>query len=202
MFGYVNVSTRDVKAESFWLMPATPDYQKDGVPYITSKNVKDGKIDFSEVKYITDEDYEAISANRSIMKDDLLITMIGTIGEAAFVGDETRFYGQNIYLVRLNNEMVNRKYYYYFLTSLSVREKLISKKNASSQGYIKAGSIEDLRFPLPSLKEQDDIVNKLERFDKLTGDISEGLPAEIEARQKQYEYYRDKLLSFKEKKCV
>ncbi|UYJ32430.1 MAG: restriction endonuclease subunit S [Oscillospiraceae bacterium] len=49
---------------------------------------------------------------------------------------------------------------------------------------------------LPTLKEQERIVSILDRFDSLCNDISSGLPAEIEARQKQYEYYRDKLLSF------
>ena len=54
-------------------------------------------------------------------------------------------------------------------------------------------------FPFPSVEEQERIVQILDKFDKLVNDISEGLPAEIEARQKQYEYYRDKLLTFKEK---
>ena len=52
---------------------------------------------------------------------------------------------------------------------------------------------------LPSINEQQRIVDVLDRFDALCNDISQGLPAEIEARQKQYEYYRDKLLTFKEK---
>ena len=52
-------------------------------------------------------------------------------------------------------------------------------------------------IPLPSIKRQEEIVNILNRFDILCNDISEGLPAEIEARQKQYEYYRDQLFSFK-----
>ena len=55
-------------------------------------------------------------------------------------------------------------------------------------------------IPVPPLEEQERIVNILDRFDKLCNDISEGLPAEIEARKKQYEYYRDKLLTFKELK--
>ena len=54
--------------------------------------------------------------------------------------------------------------------------------------------------PLPPLEVQEKIVEMLDKFDKLCNDLSEGLPAEIEARQKQYEYYRDKLLSFQE--CV
>jgi type I restriction enzyme S subunit len=54
-------------------------------------------------------------------------------------------------------------------------------------------------FCVPSLEEQERIVTILDRFDSLCNDISTGLPAEIEARQKQYEYYRDKLLTFEEK---
>ena len=55
-----------------------------------------------------------------------------------------------------------------------------------------------LKVPLYSLEEQRKIVNILERFDKLINDITVGLPAEIELRRKQYEYYRNKLLSFEE----
>ena len=51
-------------------------------------------------------------------------------------------------------------------------------------------------FPLPPLEVQEKIVERLDKFDKLCNDLSEGLPAELEARQKQYEYYRDKLLTF------
>ena len=53
-------------------------------------------------------------------------------------------------------------------------------------------------IPVPSIEEQERIVAILDRFDTLCNDISEGLPAEIEGRRKQYEYYRDKLLTFKE----
>lgn len=53
-------------------------------------------------------------------------------------------------------------------------------------------------FPNPSIEEQNRITTILDRFDTLCNDLTKGLPAEIEARQKQYEYYRDKLLTFKE----
>ena len=59
-------------------------------------------------------------------------------------------------------------------------------------------ALRKFKIPLPSLEEQERIVAILDRFDTLCNDISAGLPAEIEARQKQYEYYRDKLLTFKE----
>ena len=56
------------------------------------------------------------------------------------------------------------------------------------------------KIPIPPLEVQEKIVSILDRFGKLCNDISEGIPAEIEARKKQYEYYRDKLLTFKENK--
>ena len=59
-----------------------------------------------------------------------------------------------------------------------------------------------LIIPLPTIQRQNELIDVTERFDKLCNDISEGLPAEIEARRKKYEYYRDKLLSIKEKKDV
>ena len=59
--------------------------------------------------------------------------------------------------------------------------------------------LETIDVPVPSMEQQLKTVSILDRFDKLCNDLSSGLPAEIEARQKQYEYYRDKLLTFKEK---
>jgi type I restriction enzyme S subunit len=59
-------------------------------------------------------------------------------------------------------------------------------------------SLKKVKIPVPPLEEQERIVSILDKFETLTNDISKGLPAEIEARQQQYEYYRDKLLTFKE----
>lgn len=67
-------------------------------------------------------------------------------------------------------------------------------------GRLYKSDIEKTLIKVPPKDKQVKIVSILERFDSLCHDISSGLPAEIEARKKQYEYYRDKLLSFKEKK--
>ena len=63
---------------------------------------------------------------------------------------------------------------------------------------MKPDNLAKILVPIPSIEEQNRIVSILDKFYSITNDISEGLPAEIEARQKQYEYYRDKLLTFKE----
>ncbi len=56
----------------------------------------------------------------------------------------------------------------------------------------------NIQIPVPPLEVQHEIVDILDRFDALVNDLSDGLPAEINARRKQYEYYRDRLLTFKE----
>lgn len=61
--------------------------------------------------------------------------------------------------------------------------------------------LEELIIPVPPLEEQNRIVAILDRFDTLTNDLTQGLPAEIEKRRQQYEFYRDKLLTFKRKEA-
>ena len=90
------------------------------------------------------------------------------------------------------SEEVLAKYAYYLL----LLQDFGSKSNGASQPFV---SYHILKAPLvlvPSLKEQTRIVAILDKFDALTNSITEGLPREIELRQKQYEYYRDLLLSF------
>lgn len=70
---------------------------------------------------------------------------------------------------------------------------------SSSVASIRRKMLDNFPVPLPPIEEQRQIAGTLDRFDALVNDIAQGLPAEIEARRKQYEHYRDKLLTFKEK---
>jgi type I restriction enzyme S subunit len=72
---------------------------------------------------------------------------------------------------------------------------LVSK---AGQPQFNANALRRVKVPLPPLEEQARIVAILDRFDALCNDLTQGLPAEIAARKKQYEYYRDKLLNFEE----
>ena len=95
------------------------------------------------------------------------------------------------------NAEISTKYIYYILkTKLGILRAKGGKMGSMPQ--IKLEDTDKLTIPVPSIDTQEKIVKILDRFDKLASDISEGLPAEIEAREKQYAYYRDKLLSFKE----
>ena len=82
------------------------------------------------------------------------------------------------------------KFLYYYLSTVSFEVKSSSVPNMNSN------EVKNISIPLPPLEVQKQIVAILDRFDALCNDIKIGLPAEIELRQKQYEHYRDKLLTF------
>ena len=158
-------SVKDILADNFWIMPATPEYIDKGVPYITSKNIKNGTIDFSKVNYISQEDYENISKNRPILVGDILISMIGTLGETAEVKrSDGLFYGQNMYLVRIDESKVNKRYFLNFFKSNFVKRALEGKQNQSTQKYLKANHIEDLIIPVPDVTKQELIAKQLDKL--------------------------------------
>ena len=158
-------SVKDILADNFWIMPATPEYIDKGVPYITSKNIKNGTIDFSKVNYISQEDYENISKNRPILVGDILISMIGTLGETAEVKrSDGLFYGQNMYLVRIDESKVNKRYFLNFFKSNCVKCALEGKQNQSTQKYLKANHIEDLIIPVPDVTKQELIAKQLDKL--------------------------------------
>ena len=169
MFGdnkYPTKSVKDVLSDSFWLMPATPKYIEEGVPYITSKNIKNRILDFSDTKFISEEDYLRISRNRPVRSGDILISMIGTLGQTAIVPKNKSFYGQNVYLLRLNSEIINTSFFCEFFNSNDVQNKLTGKSNQSTQAYLKANHVEDLLIPMAPMRIQDQFASFVAQVDK------------------------------------
>ena len=99
-----------------------------------------------------------------------------------------------------NNELLNTRYLYHSLASEGFFQYDSNHAKGAKMPRGDKDAVMNYSICIPTTDEQERIVSILDRFDTLCNDISEGLPAEIEARQKQYEYYRDKLLSFKELK--
>ena len=131
---------------------------------------------------------------------EVLISASGTIGRAViYDGKEAYFQDSNIVWIKNDESQVLNKYLYYYYQ--------IAKWNVAEGGTIQRLYNDNLRktlIPIPypsdrqkSLAEQQRIVSILDKFDTLTTSISEGLPKEIELRRKQYEYYRERLLSFR-----
>lgn len=107
-----------------------------------------------------------------------------------------KFYATEHAVVVSPSALYNEKFLYYLLDFA----RLEQYKTAGAQPGLSVARLEKVVLPVPPLEVQKRIVDILDRFDTLCNDISSGLPAEIEMRQKQYEYYRDKLLTFKELK--
>ena len=163
-------------------------------------NVKNGKLDLSDVKYVDKSDFSKL--NRSKLHiGDMLFTYVGTIGQVALIDEENKYYlAPNVALIRVDNTKMNPYFMkYYFQSNQFWKTQINRLLQSSSMQNIPMEKIRKFELPLPSLDDQCRIVNLLNRFDTMCFDISFGLPAEIASRQKQYEYYRDKLLTFEEK---
>jgi type I restriction enzyme S subunit len=132
---------------------------------------------------------------------DVLFAITGeSIEEIAkstvYVGNERCLAGGDIVVMKHEQ---NPKYISYALSTFAAQKQKSAGKIKSKVVHSSIPALKAVEIPLPLLEEQARIVSILDKFDALTTDITAGLPAEIAARQKQYEYYRDKLLTFKER---
>ena len=130
-------------------------------------------------------------------KGDILISAAGTIGRAVVYDGKPAYYqDSNIVWIDNDENKVLNKYLFYCYAM-----KPWSVSNGGTIARLYNENLSKAKIPVPPLKEQERIVSILDRFDTLCNDLTTGLPAEIEARRKQYEYYRDKLLTFREAKA-
>lgn len=177
----------------------TPKLVPEGVPFISAAAVWDGKIHFEKAQgFITkDFDIECAKKYKPRRNDVFMVKSGSTTGKVAFVDTDADF---NVWsplaAMRTDNEITAR-YIYHFLQTSSAQNMVFTRMSHGSQPNLSMRTLEQFDIKIPSFDEQRRIVAILDRFDALCNDLTSGLPAEIEARQKQYEYYRDKLLTFK-----
>ena len=175
----------------------TPQYTNTGVKFVSVENID---ALYNTEKYISAEDFEKYKAKPQI--GDILMTRItaGIIGKCTVIDrDEPLAYYVSLALLRPNHDVLNSRYLKYYIESGYGRKELRRYiLTDATPPKINKDAIGKVNILLPPLAEQERAVTILDRFDTLCNDLTSGLPAEIEARQKQYEYYRDKLLSFKE----
>lgn len=138
----------------------------------------------------------------NLNEESIILPNIGVnCGEVYFVTPQDLPYDNNVLgpnAILLRSEKYNNKYLFYLLKTNTFQKALKVVISPGGQTKFNKTELKKLKLPIPSLEEQNRIVALLDRFETLCNDITTGLPAEIEARTKQYEYYRDKLLTFKE----
>ena len=167
------------------------EYYDGEIPWLRTQEVNFGEIWETGVK-ITEAGLKNSSA-KWIPENCVIVAMYGaTVGKVG-INKIPMTTNQACANIQVNEEIANYRYIFHFLCS---QYDYIKSLGAGSQTNINAGIIKKLQIPVPPLKEQAHIVSILDKFDALTNSITEGLPREIELRQKQYEYYRDLLFDF------
>ena len=169
--------------------------------YITIREIHGGRIVPSEKTDRINDEALCLCNNRSNLEvGDVLFSGTGTIGETAVITEEPSNWNikEGVYTIKPDQTRIVPQFLRYLLTSEQMETAYMKNVAGGTVKSIPMAEMRKLLIPVPSIDEQKRIVLLLSRFDTLCNDLKEGLPAEIEARQRQYEYYRDRLLTFKE----
>lgn len=183
---------------------ATPDTKKaeywdnGNIPWMSSGEVNKKRIYDTDAK-ITQLGYESASTTL-VPAHSVVIALAGqgkTRGKVAMT--EIELCTNQSLCSMVCGEHLKPEYLYFYLDGKYEELRSISNGDGT-RGGLSLRILKPYRIPVPSIQKQEEIISSLNKFDELNESINNGLPAEIEARQKQYEYYRDKLLTFKELK--
>ena len=170
-------------------------------------------VNFTDVfkkRYLTKDDVKGlVKVNNdeiirySVKKGDVLFTRTSEtkeeVGMSSTLIDDIPNCVFSGFLLRARpkTDLLIPKFCSYYFSTNNVRNTIIRYASFTTRATTTGPKLGYIIVPVPELAEQERIVSILDEFDTYCNDLTKGLPAEIEARQKQYEYYRDKLLSFK-----
>ena len=170
--------------------------ENEGAITLSPSNIINEQVDFTKCSYISWTKYEE-SPEIKAEVGDIVFCKTASVGKTALIKYLPKETTINPQFVLLKNIKCNQSYLSYILKDNTFQNKI---KAITGQGTIPTFTQKEfceLTIPIPPLSEQERIVAILDKFDALVNDLTQGLPAEIEARRKQYEYYRNKLLTFK-----
>jgi type I restriction enzyme M protein len=146
----------------------SPKYVLEGYPLITSKNIKNGFIDFEDINLISKEDYDAINKRSQVDDGDIIMPMIGTIGNPIIVKKERDFAVKNVALIKFfTDTKINRYYLREILASEIIKQRFMNESSGSTQKFIPLKYIRNLDIPLPGLSVQEQIVSEVESYHKI-----------------------------------
>ena len=212
VFGWAPVRVGDIcdyisdftAAGSFASNAKNVKYIKNGPGFAMLVRTTDLKNQFKDEKTFVYVDEHAFKYlwRVNLDSESLIMPNVGNCGEVYYITPEqlpwkNNVLGPNAILVK--SSTANMRFLYHLFQGKDFQNKLAQIVTSTGQTKFNKTSFKELVVSIPSLEVQNEIVVKLDRFAALCSDLSSGIPAEIEARRKQYEYYRDKLLTFKEK---
>lgn len=150
----------------------TPKYTSDGIPFISVKDVSNGKLDFSDTKFVSKEEHEELYARCNPEYGDILITKVGTTGVPVLVDTDKQFsLFVSVALLKINTTKIYNKFLIYFLNSPVVQKQVKENTRGIGNKNWVLDAIKSTIIPLPPLEEQYRIVDKLNilfsRFDEV-----------------------------------
>ena len=144
----------------------SPKYQSTGHPFVTSKNVKNGYITYDDIQYISNEDFTEINKRSKVDVNDILMGMIGTIGNMALIRTEPEFAIKNVALIK-DTKQINHLYLYHLLQSPFIVKQLTSGVDGGTQKFVSLSNVRSLDVIYPSDIEQDKIGHYFDNIDNL-----------------------------------
>ena len=174
----------------------TPEYYESGnIPWLRSQDINGSRV-FHTGAMITKEGLLNSSA-RWIPKNCVIVAMYGATAARVAINEIPLTTNQACCNIELDSSKADYRYVFFWIANQYETLKALGE---GSQSNLNSRKIKSFPILVPPLEEQRRIVSILDRFDSLVNDLSIGLPAELAARRKQYEYYRDRLLTFEEKR--
>ena len=144
----------------------SPKYVQNGHPFITSKNVGNGFINYDDIQYVSDKDYDEINRRSKVDIHDILMGMIGTIGNLALIREKPDFAIKNVALIKYTGD-IDYKFLYQILQSHCVTSQLLNSIDGGTQKFIALNKIRGLDIPYPGEEEQRKIGLFFEQLDNL-----------------------------------
>ena len=144
----------------------SPKYIGEGYPLVTSKNIVNGKIDLTNVNFISYEDYMEINKRSKVDIGDIIMPMIGTIGNPAIVESFCEFAIKNLALIKCNDKCVNNIFLKILLKSKFLEIEIIKKSRGGTQKFLSLGDIRNLKIPLPPLDLQKEFADKVQKIEQ------------------------------------
>ena len=167
--------------------------------YITIRELHNGKIiPTDKTDRINDEALKLCNNRSNLEVGDVLFSGTGTIGETALISEMPNNWNikEGVYVIKPDQELISPIFLRHLLTSSDVIKEYTKRIVGGTVKSIPMKELKNITISIPSLEKQQAIIKLVENFSSLCNDIKNGIPAEKDARKKQYEYYRNKLLSF------
>jgi type I restriction enzyme S subunit len=175
------------------------EYADAGIRVIRISDVQKGFMSKKDLKFFPKDKFNGLDRYR-LCENDLVLSLSGSVGRVAMLSNDDlpAALNQRVACLRPKSAAINPRFLFHYLNRDQFELDAIASTSGGTVRNLTSEWVRRYSIPLVDRREQDNIVEALDNLDALVNDLSIGLPAELTARRQQYEYYRDRLLTFQE----